>query len=525
MQKCNIPVIDLFAGPGGLGEGFSAYTSEITDFNIALSIEKDEHAHKTLELRSFFRKFPQEQIPEEYYEYIRGEGISKIELFDKFPHEYAGAKLEAWHAELGGDAFPDKLIDERIQNSLANRAHWVLIGGPPCQAYSMAGRNNILQKKEALDEDERQFLYKEYLRIIREHRPSVFVMENVKGLLSSKHDGNLIFEKIRADLSHPWGKQASDSYSLFSLTQPASDSWLLKPEDFVIRAEEYGIPQKRHRVILLGILNGDKERIHVPVLNKKGKHLTVKDAISDLPVLRSRISRNKDSYELWRTLQEELLSKLSIFIKDNENLENKFRQHAKAILKTKDATGGRFVKSRKKPKALTEWYFDSRVMGALNHETRSHIPSDLHRYFFAACYTDAEGIPPKLPDFPEFLLPDHKNAKPGSEMKNFTDRFRVQAWHEPSNTVVSHISKDGHYYIHPDPRQCRSMTVREAARIQTFPDNYFFEGNRTQQYVQVGNAVPPYLAYQIAGIVEQVITQKINLELSLSDREINAAAN
>lgn len=127
--------------------------------------------------------------------------------------------------------------------------------------------------------------------------------------------------------------------------------------------------------------------------------------------------------------------------------------------------------------------------------------SDLHRYLFAAAFSEVHKRAPKLADFPSDLLPNHKNAKnPGSATK-FADRFRVQHYDRPSTTVVSHIAKDGHYYIHPDPTQCRSLTVREAARLQTFPDNYFFMGNRTQQYHQVGNAVPPLLANQIGVLV------------------------
>jgi DNA (cytosine-5)-methyltransferase 1 len=131
------------------------------------------------------------------------------------------------------------------------------------------------------------------------------------------------------------------------------------------------------------------------------------------------------------------------------------------------------------------------------------MPSDLGRYVFAAAFGRVKGRSPKADEFPESLVPNHKNWHTGV----FSDRFRVQIADEPSTTVTSHISKDGHYFIHPDPLQCRSLTVREAARLQTFPDDYFFMGNRTEQYVQVGNAVPPYLARQIAKLVHGALAK------------------
>lgn len=131
--------------------------------------------------------------------------------------------------------------------------------------------------------------------------------------------------------------------------------------------------------------------------------------------------------------------------------------------------------------------------------------SDLHRYLFASSFAATNGRSVQIDDFPKALLPAHKNVHDGREQDHFSDRFRVQLSDRPSTTITSHISKDGHYFIHYDPAQCRSLTVREAARLQTFPDSYKFEGNRTSQYHQVGNAVPPLLSMQVAEIVHDIL--------------------
>jgi DNA (cytosine-5)-methyltransferase 1 len=173
--------------------------------------------------------------------------------------------------------------------------------------------------------------------------------------------------------------------------------------------------------------------------------------------------------------------------------------------------GGEFVHDRRSPKVpekyreLHAFISDPRLEGVCNSTTREHMPDDLHRYLFAACFAKARGVSPRLRDFPKALLPQHRNVARAMRSDLFADRFRVQLEAAPATTVMSHIAKDGHYFIHPDPTQCRSLTVREAARLQTFPDNYAFAGARTEQYVQVGNAVPPFLATQIAGIVAQLL--------------------
>jgi DNA (cytosine-5)-methyltransferase 1 len=169
--------------------------------------------------------------------------------------------------------------------------------------------------------------------------------------------------------------------------------------------------------------------------------------------------------------------------------------------------GRLFINCKATVQYNTDWYLDEKLNGVCNHESRSHIKSDLYRYLFVSSFASVKGRSPKLSDFPASLLPQHKNVAKGIEENKFADRFRAQRYGVPSKTITSHISKDGHYFIHPDPSQCRSLTVREAARIQTFPDNYFFCGPRTQQFHQVGNAVPPFLARQIAEIVKDVLKQ------------------
>jgi DNA (cytosine-5)-methyltransferase 1 len=181
--------------------------------------------------------------------------------------------------------------------------------------------------------------------------------------------------------------------------------------------------------------------------------------------------------------------------------------------------GSEFIPANPGVDYRPDWFIDSRIGGVCNHKTKGHMPSDLHRYLYASCFAQVHDRSPTLKDFPKDLLPNHRNAIEALDRSGglFADRFRVQLKGKPATTITSHIHKDGHYYIHYDPSQCRSLTVREAARIQTFPDNYLFCGNRTQQYHQVGNAVPPLLAHELAALVYRLLAG--HLEHDRSDIE------
>jgi DNA (cytosine-5)-methyltransferase 1 len=256
-----VPVIDLFAGPGGLGEGFTALqTSDNRScFKVRLSIEKDAHAHQTLLLRAFYRQFSPGRVPGLYYDVLRG--TSDVEtLFKKFPEHAEKAANEAWHAELGVTEHDD--VRARIKAALNGSGEWVLIGGPPCQAYSIAGRsrNRGVEGYEP-DKDKRQYLYAEYLETIADHWPAIFVMENVKGLLSATVLERKMFELIREDLSNPAKAVKSRSYTrshTYTILSVAHRDDLFDSfdvGDFVVQAERFGIPQARHRVILVGVRN------------------------------------------------------------------------------------------------------------------------------------------------------------------------------------------------------------------------------------------------------------------------------
>jgi DNA (cytosine-5)-methyltransferase 1 len=282
----------------------------------------------------------------------------------------------------------------------------------------------------------------------------------------------------------------------------------LDPRDFIVKAEEYGIPQARHRVILLGI----REDIAVASTRLRKKSLvTVRDALSGMPALRSGLSKG-DSPTEWAARISTIGAKLAQDARaaDMSAIADALTSVCSSIDTGLQTGALRFPKigyesSRVESSSFSHWVADTRVRVWLNHVSRPHMDSDLGRYLYASIYASVTGRSPR--GHAEFSLPDLAPAHANWKSGKFVDRFKVQRYDQPSSTITSHISKDGHYFIHPDPRQCRSLSVREAARLQTFPDNYFFEGGRTQQFHQVGNAVPPLLALRIASVVKQVTSQ------------------
>ena len=494
------PVIDLFAGPGGLGEGFASLISEERySFKTLASFECDPFAHRTLLLRHFFRNFDPHKRPKEYYKYLAGEiSLEKLEITHR--EQWVEARKSVHKISLGTESHEE--VFKLLSDKLKGHKKWVLVGGPPCQAYSLVGRSRRTNDPD-FEQDEKHFLYKEYLKIITDHRPPVFLMENVKGLLSAKVNKVPVIQKIIKDLSHP--KKAvgrSDNglrYKLYSLQEKGEFKDNFDPSSFVIKAENYGIPQARHRMFIVGVRS---DLIIEPEILNKQTAPSVKEIIGKMPKIRSRISKGIDNAEKWQQLLREAPKEQWVQTRSKSN------EKLIALLSKLNYTNlpsRPFSKRYNKPEEMQGWFCDENLNVLTLHEARSHMDTDLYRYLYASSFSKIFKISPKLSDFPEELLPAHKNIDAGKSGKMFADRFRVQLSNQVSTTITSHISKDGHYYIHYDPTQCRSLTVREAARLQTFPDNYHFEGPRTSQYHQVGNAVPPYLAFQIAEIIKDVL--------------------
>lgn len=499
-------IVDLFAGPGGLGEGFASLVEDDhAPFRIGLSVEKEASAHRTLRLRAFLREYRahHDDLPKQFIDFHAGD-VPEPDWSRVDANAWQRAIDETLALELGTGTAATA-VDAGIEKLKARYDDTILIGGPPCQAYSLVGRARSRGNASYVpEEDERHYLFREYIRVLDRLRPAAFVMENVKGMLSSTVESRLIFELLMEDLSS-LGAGHGHQYELRSIRVEDGNASLqepMQPSDFIVRAEEFGVPQRRHRVIIVGIRSDLLSESAGAGIAVSGLSRTVSEAIGTMPALRSGISRGADSAAIWQQEVTDAARRLAGIHcgKEDGPLRKAFSMIAGRM--KNDAPSCR--KDSRLPESygtsndeLLRWLECQKLRAIAQHETRGHMASDLGRYLFAAVFGTVRGYSPKAADFPLELSPDHDNWHSG----DFNDRFRVQLANKASTTVTSHISKDGHYFIHPDPVQCRSLTVREAARLQTFPDDYLFLGNRTQQYVQVGNAVPPFLARHIARLL------------------------
>jgi len=402
MRKLNF--IDLFSGAGGLSEGFIK-----AGYNPVAHVEIDEKACDTLETRLVYHKLNSENNLEDYYNYISGK-ISRKDFIEKCGE--AEISNSVINIPIGGKN--NKVIFDKIDNLATGKSIDLIVGGPPCQAYSLVGRS---RDKNRMKNDPRNFLYKEYAKFLKRYEPKVFVFENVMGLITAEKGS--YFKNMRAYFKRI-------GYEL----------------DYTIqKSEHFGVLQKRRRIILIGWKKGVD--FEYPEFERVKEVYTVSQILSDLKALNPGDQNNVTKYISPST---EYLEKFEL------------------------RNGVDFV---------------------TQHIARPHNVRDLKIYQIAInkWLNDSERL--KYPDLPS-ALKTHKNEKA------FVDRFKVVDINGLSHTMVAHIAKDGHHYIFPDIKQVRSISVREAARIQSFPDDYYFEGGRTAAFRQIGNAVPPLMAKEIA---------------------------
>ena len=400
----NNKIIDLFAGAGGLSEGFRR-----NNFDIIAHVEMDKDAAYTLKTREAFYYCKNNNMINIYIDYINHK-ISRKQFYSYIPEQILNKVI---NEEISETTLPT--IFNNIDNILGNDEVLGIIGGPPCQAYSIAGRSRM---KGKIKNDPRNFLYLYYLEFLKKYKPKFFVFENVQGILSAK-DGT-IFEDIKKrmkKLNYNIGYKLLDS-------------------------NDFGVVQHRKRIIIIGY---KKElNINYPEFDKFYKSYNIRDLFYDLPNLKDGETNNN-----YKLSSNKCLKDLKIR-DDNWNVLS---------------------------------YNQSRTL------------NDNDKEIYKICIKN-KNI--KYDELPQNLI-KHNNKQ------SFLDRFKVVDYDKPSHTMVAHISKDGHHYIHPDIKQCRSLTVREAARIQSFPDDYYFESSRTSAYKQIGNAVPVFMAEQIAKKIKDSI--------------------
>lgn len=411
----NMNFLDLFSGAGGLSEGFLR-----SGFEPVAHIELDENACKTLETRSAYYYLKNNNLMHIYRDYQRSYNKSDQEKEKArkvfLSHVPQGVIEPILNIEISEKTLPQifEMIDNRLR-ILGRGEIDLIIGGPPCQAYSLVGR---ARDENNMEDDPRNYLYKLYVRFLTKYQPKAFVFENVPGILTA-FEGN-IFKNIQAYMKRV-------GYNI---------------EAHKIDARNFAVLQRRKRIIIVG-WRKDIEYCY-PNIEPCTIDNIVYDLLYDLPALKAGEIYGNFTY--------------------SQKINN-------YLLKAK-------VRS------------DNDIL--THHVARPHIERDLEIYKIAVSKWNNEKKRIKYVDIPENLR-THKN------LSSFLDRFKVVAGDEKySHTVVAHISRDGHHYIHPDIDQNRSITVREAARIQSFPDDYYFEGPRTSNFVQIGNAVPPLMSEKIA---------------------------
>jgi DNA (cytosine-5)-methyltransferase 1 len=412
MRKNNLTYIDLFAGASGMSEGFIK-----AGLKPIAHIEMNEEACYTIKTRAAYHYLTENNQSNIYNDYLKGM-ITRDELYEKVPSEILDAVM---NIEITDESI--KSIFKQIKKAQKNDTIDLIIGGPPCQAYSVVGRS---RDSNNMENDPRNKLYIQYGRFLKEFKPKAFVFENVPGLLSAnkgQHFKNLkaYFRKL--------------GYEVYNDTLNASD---------------FGVVQARKRIIIIG---WKKENdFGFPLFKKEQVKYTVNNAFYDLPILKPGEGYKKVNY------------------------------------------------TKPKNEYLEKFELRNCVDFVTQHISRPHNERDLEIYKTALQKWNKGKERLRYPDLPTHLK-SHKNESA------FIDRYKVVDGLGVAHTVVAHIAKDGHYYIHPDIKQCRSISVREAARLQSFPDNFYFEGSRSAAFKQIGNAVPPLMAYAIAKKMEELLCQ------------------
>lgn len=424
MNDSGLSYIDLFAGAGGLSEGFIQ-----SGYQPIAHVEMNEYAAKTIETRIAYYYLKEKDQLKDYYEYEKGL-INREMLLSLIPEDELKTVINKEISEKTIRSIFEMI--DTIKKERGIEKVDVIIGGPPCQAYSLVGRAQSSHMIVPMEEDPRNELYKLYVQFLTKYQPRMFVFENVAGIKTAR--GGQAFKNLQMYMKRV-------GYEI----------------DFhEINAKDFGVLQSRKRVIIIGWLKGTGyEYPKFDIVQNKAE---VWDLLKDLPSLTPGEEAREHTINDMRRVKK--------YVKEND--------------------------VRLKEDILTA------------HIARPHTAQDIEIYkrTINLWFENERHERLKYDTLPEELK-THRNRT------SFVDRFKVvEGDMEYCHTILAHLSKDGHYFIHPDIDQHRSITVREAARLQSFPDNYYFEGPRTAQFVQVGNAVPPMMAKQIAEKIKAQLTKK-----------------